>query len=389
MQYDFTARIARRAFGSGKWESFPPQWEAAGAYPMDTADMEFKTAPCITQALVQAAGHGTYGYTALTPQYYNAVLQWMQTRHNWQVQKDWLLHANGVVSALYSAVRAFTQPGDAVLIHTPVYAPFISSIVGNNRKLVQSKMLCQNGLYTLDYDDTEEKIVAENVKLVILCSPQNPAGRVWTRDELLHLAHICLRHNVLLISDEIHFDFVHAPNTHTVLATLSEEIAQNCVIMTAPSKTFNLPGLHSANVFVPNEALRARMQKQLQTDGGHGMNFFAQVATIAAYTSGADWLEALLVQLQSNYALFVSFCGEHLPKAVVSPLQGTYLVWVNFGAYFNNEEDLSAAMQRAMCAVTAGSWFNEGFALHKRFNIALPQQALLGALQRLAQQIAR
>jgi cystathionine beta-lyase len=384
MHYDFDSIIDRRGTGAAKWAGMSERWQAQGVLPMSVADMEIRTPPCVVEAAVKAAQHGIYGYTVMTDEAKAAVVDWMARRHDWLIQADWILQSTGIVPALYSVVRAFTQPGDGVLIQTPAYPPFFSCVRDNGRALVENPLRNVDGRYEMDFDDLQDKLARPDVKVMILCSPHNPTGRVWTREELERVSTLCLAHDVLLVSDEIHFDLIAKGQTHTVLASINPGIQQRCIVCTALSKTFNVPGIGNSNLIVPNEGLRKALACQLSLDGCGSTLYFSNAITVAAYRQGEAWLEELLDHIQGNYDALWDVMRRRFPQAVVSPREGTYLAWVDLRFMEMTHEELTACMEAAGCYLGPGADYGprgQGFA---RVNLAMPRRALVENLERFA-----
>lgn len=388
--YDFTSRVERKNTGSIKYDFAPEPVKGSGFAPLTIADMEFAVCPHITDAIKKAADKLIYGYTYEDEEYWLAVSGWMQRRHNWEPEREWLVTTNGVVPALNNAVCAFTEPGDGIIIQSPVYPPFWSSINGNDRRLIENPLIRdENGYYAIDFADFEAKCADRdnNVKAFILCDPHNPIGRVWTRDELMRLADICVKFNVLVIADEIHNDLILPGVEHTVYATLPNA-GENWVVCTAPSKTFNLAGLASSNIFIPDEALRKRF-KQLNHIGGSGcLPYFARAATIAAYNEGEEWLDELLQVVDGNFKYMYSFMEQHLPMIKVTRAEGTYLAWADMRALGLDDKELESFMlNKAFLALDEGYIFGAGGSGFERWNLAMPASQLEDALLRLEKAI--
>ena len=357
-----------------------------GIQPFWVADMDFRTPDAVIQELVKRSQHGIFGYTDPDTQYKATLQKWFAQHHSWQVEGKELTITPGVVFALATAVRAFTQPGEAVLIQQPVYYPFSEVIRTNNRQLINSPLVYENGSYHIDFADFEEKIKANNVKLFILCSPHNPVGRVWSREELIRMAEICLAHGVIIVSDEIHHEFVRPGHKHTVLASISEEIAQNTVTCTAPSKTFNLAGLQVSNIFIKNDSLRRRFRDEVAAVGYSQPNSLGLFACQAAYAYGQQWLTELKAYLDSNYQKAKALLAEKMPKVHLVEPQGTYLIWLDFRAYNLSDEKLDdIIIHQANLWLDSGHIFGPDGSGFQRINTACPWAVLEKGLNSLAE----
>ncbi|MDR0687520.1 MAG: pyridoxal phosphate-dependent aminotransferase [Prevotellaceae bacterium] len=379
MIYDFDEIIPRRGTFSSKWDR-----AGDGVLPMWVADMDFRTAPPVTEALMRRVRHGIFGYSLLPDEYYDAVIGWFGRRYGFDVKREWILSAISVVPAVSAILRALTVPGDKVMIQSPVYNCFYSVISANGCEAVSNDLIYENGGYTVDFDDLERIASAPDVKVMLLCSPHNPAGRVWTREELTRTGEICIRHGVTVLSDEIHCDLVFGQYRHLPFASLGEHFLLHSVTCTSPSKTFNLAGLHASNIFVANPNLRKRIQQALDANGIGENNSFAADSLIAAYNEGEEWLEQLLAYLYDNYLYLKEYLAEHFPQLHVLPLQATYLAWVDCKAL----QVPSASLSR-MLVEKGKVWFNagtmygangEGFL---RINIACPRTLLKEGLERM------
>ena len=357
-----------------------------GIQPFWVADMDFRTPDAVIQELVKRSQHGIFGYTDPDAHYKATLQKWFAQHHSWQVEGKELTITPGVVFALATAVRAFTQPGEAVLIQQPVYYPFSEVIRTNNRQLINSPLVYENGSYHIDFADFEEKIKANNVKLFILCSPHNPVGRVWSREELIRMAEICLAHGVIIVSDEIHHEFVRPGHKHTVLASISEEIAQNTVTCTAPSKTFNLAGLQVSNIFIKNDSLRRRFRDEVAAVGYSQPNSLGLFACQAAYAHGEQWLTELKAYLDSNYQKAKALLAEKMPKVHLVEPQGTYLIWLDFRAYNLSDEKLDdIIIHQANLWLDSGHIFGPDGSGFQRINTACPWAVLEKGLNSLAE----
>ncbi len=356
-----------------------------GVLPFWVADMDFRTAPPVIEELARRVQHGIFGYTDPGADYRAAVWNWMKTQHGWTPAEGSLTITPGVVFALGMAMQSFTAPGDAVLIQQPVYYPFSSIILGNDRQLVNSPLVLKDGHYEIDFVDFEQKITSKNVKLFLLCNPHNPAGRVYTRDELQKMATICLQHGVTIVADEIHNDFIRKGYEHTVLASLGDDIAQHVVTCTAPSKTFNLAGLQISNIFIENESMRQKFRATIDHAGYSQPNALGMFAAQAAYEKGLPWLEALRDYLEQNYQKTKAFLAKHLPKVTLIEPEGTYLLWLDFRAYGLSAKELDdIIVHEANLWLDSGHIFGKDGEGFERLNIACPWATLEQGLKQLA-----
>lgn len=381
--YDFDKAVDRHNTGSVKVDLIKQNHLPEDTIPLWVADMDFETVPEVIEAVKKVAEHGIYGYTFATDSYYEAVQDWFLRRFGWKVEKEWMLTTSGVVYALSAAVRAFTQPGDGVMIQRPVYYPFSRVIEQNDRVLVNSPLVYESGTYRIDFADFEKKIEEHQVTLFLLCNPHNPVGRVWTREELVRIGEICRKHDVFVVSDEIHCDFVMDGREHINFASISKSFAQNCMVCTAPSKTFNLAGMQLSNLFIPNEEMRQRMKAELLRISYPGPNPFGLAACEAAYRHGAAWLDELLIYLQGNRDFVEQFVTDHMPKAKVIPLQGTYLLWLDVSAYGYTEEMLEERLrEKARLWLDPGNMFGPEGKGFVRINLASPRKVIAQAMER-------
>lgn len=356
-----------------------------GIQPFWVADMDFQAPEGVIQELISRSGHGIFGYTDPDQGYTNTLKKWFKIHHNWDVEGNELTITPGVVFALAAAVRAFTEPEEAVIIQQPVYYPFSEVIRQNNRQLVNSPLIYESGAYHIDFEDFEAKIQAHNVKLFILCSPHNPVGRVWSREELQKLADICLKHKVVIVADEIHHEFTRPGIKHTVLASLSEKIAQNTITCTAPSKTFNLAGLQVSNIFIKNETLRRKFRQQVFAVGYSQPNCLGLFACQAAYEKGEAWLNELRTYLESNFQKAKEFIQTNLPKVHLVEPQSTYLIWLDFRAYGLSDKELDdIIIHKTNLWLDSGHIFGPDGSGFQRINIAEPWAVLEKGLQSLA-----
>ena len=395
-KYDFDTEIDRLHTHPYKWsyaqgEDHPLELAATDMFsgenrvlPMWVADMDFACPQPVIDALVSRALHGIYGYTAITDSFYQSAVNWMKKRHQWEIEADWICTSPGVVPALNTAVRAFVSPGDKVLIQMPVYYPFFSTIENNGAEIAANPLIYENGRYSMDFEDLERKASDPQVKMVILCSPHNPIGRVWSRQELIRFGEICQAHNVLVVSDELHGDLIFNDAVFTPYGTLGEKFAQNSLICTAPSKTFNMAGIRASNIIIPNQQLRETFQKTLESNGLGGLNLFATVALEAAYNHGEEWLEQLLTYIQANFDFMCNYLADNIPQISVVPLEGTYLAWLDCRKLGLSEKALRSLMlDGARVYLDEGYIFGDGGEGFERINLACPRSILAEAMQRI------
>ncbi len=380
MKYDFDEIVPRRGTNSYKWDSA----KDADVLPMWVADMDFRTAPAVIDALQKRVAHGIFGYTRVPDEYYDAVTSWFARRHGWTIDREWMIYTSGVVPAVSAVIKALTEPGDNVLVQTPVYNYFFSSIRNNGCFIVQSPLLRKGDTYEMDFDDLERKAADPRTKVMLLCNPHNPVGRVWTCDELLRLGNICIRNGVTVVSDEIHCELVYPGYEYTPFASLSEAFLHRSVTCLSPSKAFNIAGLQIANIVAYDKEVRQSIDKAININEVCDVNPFGVAATIAAYNEGEEWLLQLIDYLGENYRVMKEYCDEHLPEFPLSKLEGTYLVWM----------DCSALKKRSSYVIedelrdNAKLWLNAGLMYgiegeeFMRWNIACPRSQMLEGLRR-------
>lgn len=387
MKYNFDEYKLRNNMEAAKWDSMGPNAKE-GIVPLSVADMELLSPPEIINELVKTAEFGMYGYTWWGERYANAVQHWMKTRHDWDIQKDWIVQLNGVVQGLACACRAFTEPGDNILLLTPIYYPFYTVIARNKRTLVESTVQLKDGHYEIDFEDFEEK--AKTAKMFMLCNPHNPLGRVWTEEELRKIGDICRKYNVLVVSDEIHFDLIMPGHKHMVYAALGEEYADNCVILNAPSKTFPLAALCLANAFIPNKELREKFDFEVNNSGAYTYSIFGIRALEVGYTECADWVDQLNEHLYGNYQYFKNFMKEKYPEVWVADLEGTYLVWFDCKCFGLDGKTLGEYLRNeASLYLDDGYIFGDIGDGFERINIACTRQVLVDALDRFDKAMQR
>ncbi len=396
----FDEEVDRRGTNSVKWEFIqkpddPTQVQHTDRFfgadrtlPMWVADMDFRCPEPVVNALVERAQHGIYGYTMPTDSFYQSVVNWMRKRHGWEIDPAWICTTSGVVPALHMMVRTFVSSGDGVLIQPPVYYPFFEAIERNGAARLDNALQYKDGQYRMNWDDLERRVADPRLKMAILCSPHNPVGRVWSKEELERFGETCLAKNVLVVSDEIHGDLIYQGNVFTPFAKISRDFAQHSIICTAPSKTFNMAGLQTSCIIIPNDDLRAQFIKTLQSNGLFGVASFGMVALQAAYDHGEEWLKQMLEYLQGNLDYMQSYIAEHIPQISVVQPQGTYLVWLDCRRLGLTKSELKRLMMEgARVYLDEGYIFGaegEGF---ERINIACPRSILAEALKRIAQAV--
>ena len=388
MSFNFDKVIDRKNTFAAKTDLAEKRNKPVDALPLWIADMDFPTAPAINEAIKERAEHGIYGYSRPDDRYYRAVKKWLKERHDFSVSDEEIVNTPGVVFAIGTAIRAFTKKGDGVLIQRPVYYPFSNVINVNERRLVNNPLVFKNGHYEIDFEDFERKIVSEKVKLFIFCSPHNPGGRVWKKEELERISAICLKHQVLLVSDEIHSDITFDGHKHTVYASLSKEAAENSIICTSPSKTFNLAGLQFSNIIIRNKKLREEFQREIDRTGYDEPSLMGLIAATAAYEKGGEWFDQAKKYIQENIDFTVEYVAKHCPRITVHRPEGSYLVWLDFSA-FTELSDLELSkriLNRAKVWLDYGAMFGPEGEKFQRINVATPRSILEEALKRICKE---
>jgi len=385
MKFDFDRIIDRTGTGSFKWDLADSIFKGEGLLPLWVADMDFESPPEVVAALEERARHGIFGYTAPMPEYFHAVADWFARRHGWRLDHDWIVAAPGVVPALNLLIQTFTEPGDGVIVQMPVYYPFMRSIKNNGRAIINNPLKLDGNMYRIDYDDLEYKARDPRARMLILCSPHNPVGRLWTKEELKRIGEICIAHDVLVISDEIHCDLVFHGRSHVPLGSINAQFLMKSITCTAPSKTFNLAGLQTANLVIANPDMRQRYNRTTQCLGLTWPNLFGMEALIAAYRHGDRWLDQLMEYLWGNLVFLREFIAAKMPRVKVIEPEATYLVWLDFRDYGLGNENLKKLLRdRARLALDDGCIFGspegDGF---ERINIACPRAILEKALERM------
>lgn len=386
--FDFNELIPRRGTNSYKWDGAADE----RVLPLWVADMDFRTAPEIIDALRDRVEHGIFGYTRVPDTYYEAVTGWFARRHGWTIDREWIIYTSGVVPALSATIKALTRAGDRVLVQTPVYNCFFSSIRNNGCLVEENRLIYEDGTYRIDFDDLERKAADPRVTLMLLCNPHNPAGRVWTSDELMRIGDICLRNGVRVVADEIHCELVFQPHRHVPFASLADdfgsraaEFMTNTVVCVSPSKAFNIAGLQIANIIAADPDVRRKIDRAINDNEVCDVNPFGVEALIAAYNKGEAWLAALLEYLCGNYRFLKEYFAAHMPQLTVTRLEGTYLVWVDCRRLGLTSETLCRRMlDEQLLWLNEGTMYGaagEGFV---RINIACPRSRLEEALERMS-----
>ncbi len=377
----FDELITRRGTGSYKWD------EADGddVIPMWVADMDFRTAPPVVDALRRRVEHGVFGYTLVPERYYDAVTSWFARRHGWTMQRDWIIYTSGVVPAVSAVIKALTMPGERVIVQTPVYNCFFSSIRNNGCEVAENPLLYDGGRYTMDYEGLERVAADPRTRLMLLCNPHNPAGRVWTRDELLKVNEICMRHGVTVVADEIHCELVYDGYRYTPFASIDGDCLANSVTCCSPSKAFNTAGLQIANIISADADVRRRIDRAININEVCDVNPFGVEALIAAYNEGGEWLDSLIAYIRGNYEALTAFFADRLPAVKIVPMEGTYLVWADCRALGMTSDDITARLlDEGRVMVSSGTIYGaagEGFI---RINIACPRERMMEGLRRIA-----
>ena len=385
MKYNFDEVIDRKNTDSMKWSAsyLEQHFGSADCVPLWVADMDFRTAQPVIDAVTERAGHGIYGYALAGDEFYEAVIKWQKRRNGWEVKKEWIVFSPGVVPALWHIVRTFCSPGEKVILQSPVYYPFYKVIEDNGCQVINNRLINNGGRYEMNFEELERQAEDSSVKMMILCSPHNPVGRVWTKEELRRVSEICFANDVLLVSDEIHSDLVFRPNVHTPAASLSEELMMNTITCMAPSKTFNLAGVQVSDVIVPDRRLRRKLAGSLKS-AGVMPNVFGLAAQTAAYNEGEEWLEQLLEYLAGNLDVMENFITSELPEVKFRRPEGTYLAWLDFSGYgFTTEELQNRMKNKAGVALDDGYIFGDGGEPCQRINFACPRSVLIKAMERL------
>ena len=385
MEFDFDRVTDRTGTFAAKYDLAAKRNKPLDAISLWVADMDFPTAPCIQKALADRAVHGIFGYSRPDSRYYSAVKDWFKRRHSFDIRDEEIINTPGVVFAIAAAIRAFSKEGEAVLIQRPVYYPFFNTIELLGRRVVSNSLVFRDGRYEIDFSDFESKIVTEKPRLFVLCSPHNPGGRVWTREELSRMSGICLKHGVLVVSDEIHSDITFGENHHTVYANLSEAAAASSIICTSPSKTFNLAGLQFSNIIVRNEEIRRKLQLEVDRTGYDEPSLMGLAAATAAYSEGEEWFDCVREYIWQNVLFTERFVRERCPRIKVCRPEGSYLVWLDFHGFteLTDNEISRRILNKAKVWLDYGRMFGAEGEKFQRINVATPRSILTEALGRI------
>lgn len=377
---DFDKLIDRRGSNSYKWDSS----QNGDVLPLWVADMDFQTAPAIVEALRQRVEHGVFGYTLVPDTFYEATVNWYKRRHGWQMSREWMMYTSGVVPAVSAVIKGLTKPGDKVLVQTPVYNCFFSSIRNNGCQMVENRLVYDNHYYHIDFEDFERKASNPEVKIFLVCNPHNPAGRVWSREELQRMGDICNHYGVVVITDEIHGEFTFPGIKYTPFASVSDVCLHNSITCCSPSKAFNIAGLQIANIITSNAAWRQKIDRAINDNEVCDVNPFGIVALMAAYNEGEEWLDALRQYLYDNYLFLCDFFKINLPQFPVLRMEGTYLAWVDCRQLPYTSQQLEVLLlEQSKVWVNAGSMYGEAGEGFIRINMACPRARLEDGLHRI------
>ena len=374
--------VERKGTYSLKWDALDKRFGNANLTSMWVADMEIKAPKEVIEALKERCEHGVFGYSYVSDEYYNSVINWLKEKHNYEIKKEWLRFTNGVVTAIYCFVNIFTKVDDAILILTPVYYPFHNAVKDNNRKLITCDLKNTDGYFTIDYEEVEKKIVENNVKLFIQCSPHNPAGRVWKEEELAKILEICKKHNVLVISDEIHQDIIMKGYKHIPSAIVANgKYADNLITISAASKTFNLAGLIHSNIIISNDELRKKYDKEIKKINQTEINILGMLATQVAYEKGSEWLENVKEIIEDNFNYLKTELNKHIPEITITNLEGTYLVFLDLRKIIPIDKVKEFIQDKCNLAIDFGEWFGASFKGFIRINLATDPEIVKKAVE--------
>lgn len=383
---EFDQQITRKNTHSVKWDGITETYHASDLLPLWVADMDFLSPKSVTQALSSYVQNGLFGYSTISNELYNSIIQWEKKQHQVTIKKEEIVFSSGVLSSLAVGIQTFTEIGDSIMIHDPVYPPFSSIVENNQRKLVRSSLIEKNNHFEMDFADMEQKIQQHNIKALILCNPHNPGGRVWSKAELTQLTDLCLNYQVFIFSDEIHQDLMLFGNQFTSMLTINPKLHDQMIAFTSATKTFNLAAIKHSMVFIKNKKLKAAFTQRLLTNQQQEINTFGLIGTQAAYETGETWLSELLPYLEENVSLVCSFFQEEMPDVRVMKPEGTYLMWLDFSAYETNDQELQDCfIKKGKVVLNPGISFGPAGHCHMRLNVACPKATLLEGLQRIKQ----
>lgn len=380
--YNFDKPVNRIGTANVKWDLREKIFKNADVLPMWVADMDFETPECIVKAVQERAAHPVYGYTYFEDKYFESFMKWVKRRHQWEIEKDWIIFSPGIVTAANAAVLAYSENGDGVIVQPPVYFPFFDSITRNNRKQLNNQLIYLDNSYKIDFEDLEEK--AKGAKMILLSSPHNPVSRCWTKEELIRLGEICLENEVIIISDEIHADLILPGFKHIPLASLSDELVEVTVTCMAPSKTFNVAGFFTSQIIIKNEKLRNQFKKVMESLHLIHGNIFGMVASEAGYAKGDIWLDEMMTYVQGNFDLVEQFFEMELPILQLSKAESTYLAWIDFSKTGMSDKEISDKLvNEAGLGLSPGTIFGDGGSGFMRMNLGTPKKNVMEALEKL------
>ncbi|MCF8008779.1 MAG: pyridoxal phosphate-dependent aminotransferase [Halanaerobiales bacterium] len=395
MKYNFDRLIDRTNTNSVKWDLTDQVFNKDKCLPLWVADSDWETAPEIKEAIKKRVKHGVYGYTYPSYELKEVIKKWVKSHYSWDIKTDWIVFANGVVPSINISIRALTVPGDGIIIQTPVYLPFISTVKNTGRQIVDNQLINRQSYFEIDFDDLKKQLNNENkdsckrARLLLFCAPHNPVGRVWKKEELNKLNEIVLENDLVLVSDEIHSDFVYGDNQHIPAASLSKEIADKSITLMAPSKTFNIAGLSSSFAIIPNKKIREKFLSIKDHLVGRG-NIFGLTAMKAAYSRGNEWLQAQLKYIEENIEFTTDYIDNNIPVVKYSKPQGTYLIWLDFRSIINCSETLNNQLVTEYnVALEPGNWFGESGAGFLRMNLATPRSNIKKALESIKKYVKK
>jgi len=386
--FNFDEYIDRSNTHSEKWDGVSHIFKKPNLLPLWVADMDFLAPLPIRKALIKRAKHGIYGYTFFPTEYYTAVINWFKRHHNWDIKKNWITYTPGVIPGINLTIQLFSKSRDKIIIQNPAYPPFFSAVKNNDRRRLLNPLKLSNKYYEIDFEDLEVKAKTPSTRILILCNPHNPTGRVWTKKDLIHLGEICLQNNILVLSDEIHCDLIYPKYKHIPFASISDEFAQNSITCTSPSKTFNLPGLKVSNIIIPNQKLRNIFRQSCQSIGITQANCFGSIALEVAYNNCENWLAEAILYIQKNFDFLKAYLEENLPELEIIEPEGTYFAWIDFRKLGFDPNQLSTIMrEKAKVALFEGYLFGKGGKGFNRINLACPRSILERALNQITKAI--